>query len=70
VTGRKRRLRGAGFVLLRGRWDSVWGYYREGIMGLLPAAVGKKKIKREGLCVIGWKRERRWGNNVEVEWRR
>jgi len=28
-------------------------------VGLLPAAVGKKKIKREGLCVVGWKRKRR-----------
>jgi hypothetical protein len=39
-------------------------------VGLLPAAVGKKKIKREGLCVVGWKRKRRWGNGVEAEWRR
>jgi len=21
-------LRGAGFVLMRGRWDGVWGYWR------------------------------------------
>jgi hypothetical protein len=26
-------------------------------LGLLPAAVGEKKIKREGLCVVGWKRK-------------
>jgi hypothetical protein len=39
-------------------------------MGLLLAAVGKKKIKREGLCVVGWKRKRRWGHGVEAEWRR
>jgi hypothetical protein len=30
-------------------------------LGLLSAAVGEKKIKREGLCVVAWKRKRRWG---------
>jgi len=28
------------------------------------------KIKREGLCVIGWQRKRRRGNGVEAEWSR
>jgi hypothetical protein len=32
--------------------------------------MGKMKIKREGLCVIGWQRKRRWGNGVEAEWSR
>jgi len=30
-------------------------------LGLLPATVGEKKIKREGLCVVARKRKRRWG---------
>jgi hypothetical protein len=30
-------------------------------LGLLPAVVGEKKIKREELCVVAWKSKRRWG---------
>ena len=43
----------------------VWG---EGLRVCVRlATVGKKKIKREGLCVVGWQRKRRWVNGVEAE---
>jgi hypothetical protein len=58
--------------LLWGRkcWRRLFTVAERATVGLLPTAVGKKKIKREGLCVVGWKRKRRWGNGVEAEWRR
>jgi hypothetical protein len=47
--------------LLWGRkcWRRLFTMAERVTVGLLPAAVGKKKIKREGLCVVGWKRKRR-----------
>ena len=46
VAGRERRLRGAGFVLMRGRWDSVWGCwrFRSAVIGVV--AEGKERWSR------------------------
>jgi len=40
------------------------GEARDG-RGVCVRRLRKKKIKREGLCVVGWKRRRRCGNRVD-----
>jgi hypothetical protein len=39
------------------------GEARDG-RGVCVRRLREKKIKREGLCVVGWKRRRRYGNRV------
>jgi hypothetical protein len=74
AAGRERRLRGAGFVLMRGRWDSVWGCWRRwekevvsgGWFRRMGCWVGRVEGNQE---LLG---ERRWdapGECGDLKWR-